>query len=122
MKILLNLAAGTLITMTAMLALNCSRSGTGVNMANTPLSAQPANAAAPTPASPQNPEDAMPRISVEEAKKLVADGKAIIIDVRGTDSYKMKHVKGALDFPLAKMQEGDFKGLPKDKRIIAYCA
>src|SRR5262249_44816056 len=115
MKTLLNLAASALLTTFAMLAINCSRSGTGANMANSPLSAQPANAAAPVPASSQNPEDAMPRISVEETKKLVADGKAIIIDVRGTDSYKMEHVKGAIDFPLSKIQEGDFKGLPKDK-------
>jgi len=69
----------------------------------------------------QNPEDKMPRIKVDEAKKLVDEGKAIIIDVRGTDSYKMSHIAGSLDYPLNKIESGDYKGLPKDKRIIAYC-
>lgn len=63
----------------------------------------------------------MPRIRPEEAKKLVDDGKAIIVDVRGTEAYKISHVKGALDYPLTKIEASDFSGLPKNKRIIAYC-
>jgi len=61
------------------------------------------------------------RINVDEARKLVAEGKAIIVDVRGTESYKMSHIKGALDFALHKLEAGDYKGLPKDKIIITYC-
>jgi hypothetical protein len=80
-----------------------------------------ANSAAPIHSLPQNAEDKMPRISVEEARKLVAEGKAVIIDVRGSDSFKESHIKGALDIPMKKLEAGDFKGLPKDKRIIAYC-
>jgi rhodanese-related sulfurtransferase len=64
----------------------------------------------------------MPRINVEEARKLVAEGKAIFIDVRGPDSFNSSHIKGALDFPMKKLEAGDIKDLPKDKRIIAYCA
>jgi rhodanese-related sulfurtransferase len=63
----------------------------------------------------------MPRISVDDTKQLLAQGQAVIIDVRGTDAYNTTHIKDALDFPLARMESGDFKGLPKDKRIIAYC-
>ncbi len=63
----------------------------------------------------------MPRIRPEEAKKLVDEGKAVIIDVRGTDAYKLAHVKGSLDYALAKIEAKDFSGLPKNKRIIAYC-
>ena len=63
----------------------------------------------------------MPRVSVEAAQKLVAESQAIIIDVRGTEAYNTAHIQGALDFPLARLEGGDFKGLPKDKRIIAYC-
>ncbi|MBK8313821.1 MAG: rhodanese-like domain-containing protein [Acidobacteria bacterium] len=69
----------------------------------------------------QNPEDKMPRIGPEESQKLVKDGKAVIIDVRGTDAYNMAHIKGALDIPLNNIEAGDYNGLPKGKRIIAYC-
>lgn len=64
----------------------------------------------------------MPRINVEKAKKLVAEGKAVIIDIRGPDAYKISHIKGALDVPLSKLQTGNLENLPKDRRIIAYCA
>jgi rhodanese-related sulfurtransferase len=70
----------------------------------------------------QSSESDIARINVEEAKKLVSEGKAIIIDVRGSESYKMSHIKGALDIGLHKLEAGDYKGLPKDKIIISYCA
>lgn len=73
------------------------------------------------PAASQNPEDKMPRLDAPEAKKLVDAGQAIVIDVRGPDAYKAAHIKGSLDFPLTRLEAKDFKGLPKDKRIIAYC-
>ena len=63
----------------------------------------------------------MPRVKVEDAKKMIAEGKAIIIDVRGAEAYKMSHIKGALDIPLTKLEARDFKDLPKDKILIAYC-
>ncbi len=63
----------------------------------------------------------MTRISAEEAKKLVDAGKAVLIDVRSSDAYKISHIKGALEYPLSKIDAKDFSGLPKNKRIIAYC-
>jgi rhodanese-related sulfurtransferase len=83
-------------------------------------SAQPAAANPPSHAH-QNAEDKMPRVKVEEAKKMIAEGKAVIIDVRGAEAYKMSHIKGALDIPLNKLEARDFKNLPKDKFLIAYC-
>jgi len=81
----------------------------------------PPVAAAASGEAGQNPEDAMPRITAAETIALVKDGKAIVIDVRGTESYKAAHAKGSIDFPLNKLEAGDFTGLPRDKRIIAYC-
>jgi 3-mercaptopyruvate sulfurtransferase SseA len=80
-------------------------------------------ASAPVPETPQssNPEDKMPRVKVQDALKEFNDGTAVIIDVRGTDAYKMAHIKGALDIHLQDLEAKNFKGLPKDKRIIAYC-
>jgi hypothetical protein len=97
----------------------CSQSPAATNP---PAPAASANAATAPVASPtQNPEDLMPRVRAEEAKAAVEKGSAVIIDVRGTDTYNTKHIKGALDHPLVRLESGDFKDLPKDKRLIAYC-
>jgi 3-mercaptopyruvate sulfurtransferase SseA len=123
MKMISKIGAGALIAAIAIWAIGCSKSGSATNTADATAANMPSsNAAAPAPSQIQNPEDKVPRISVEEAKKLLADSKAIIIDVRGAEAYKMSHIKGALDIPLNKLESGDFKGLPKDKRIIAYCS
>ena len=63
----------------------------------------------------------MPRVRVEEAKAETASGKAVIIDVRGTDAWKAARIEGALDIQLPDLEKGDFKGIPKGKHIIAYC-
>jgi len=115
------LGRGGLILASAGLALACSKMAASIHQTNT-SSTPVAVTAPPTPAQAQsNPEDKVPRISAEEAKKLVDAGKAVIIDVRGTDAYKTAHIKGALDYSLSKIEAKDFSGLPKDKRIIAYC-
>lgn len=74
----------------------------------------------PSPVS-QNPEDKVTRVRAEEAMRLVKANEAIIIDVRGTDTYKQGHIKGAIDVPLERLERGEFKELPRDRRIIAYC-
>ena len=120
MKVFSLLSRGALILASACLALACSKLAASTAPTNAPAATAP-DAAAAAPAPTQNPEDKMPRIRPEEAKKLVDDGKAVIIDVRGTEAYKISHIKGSLDYPLNKVEGGDFTGLPKGKRIIAYC-
>lgn len=120
MKIFSMIGRGMLILASACLALACSKLAASTAPNSTAAVATPDPAVA-APAPTQNPEDKMPRIRPEEAKKLVDDGKAVIVDVRGTEAYKISHVKGALDYPLSKVEAGDFSGLPKNKRIIAYC-
>lgn len=120
MKVFSLLSRGALILASACLALACSKLAASTAPAGTTAVATP-DAAAAAPAPSQNPEDKMPRIRPEEAKKLVDDGKAVIIDVRGTEAYKISHIKGSIDYPLTKVEAGDFTGLPKGKRIIAYC-
>ncbi len=112
---------GALLLLLANMATAChqpSAATTTPSTTATPV-AQAVNQQAPAPA--PNPEDSMPRVKVEDAKAEVAAGQAIIIDVRGTETYKVSHIKGALDYPLARLEQSDFKDLPKDKRIIAYC-
>ena len=116
------LAHGALLALVAGagLACNSTNAGSATTMA-TPAAATTADPNAPAAAPAQNPEDSMPRVRVEAAREEVASGKAVIIDVRGTDAWKAAHIEGALDIQLGDLEKGDFKNIPKDKRIIAYC-
>lgn len=122
MKLFSILGRGGLILASAGLSLACS-SAASTNTSTVPLATATVNPATafPVPSPTQNPENNVPRITAQESKKLVDEGKAIIIDVRGTEAYKTAHIKGALDYPLSKIEAKDFSGLPKNKRIIAYC-
>src|SRR5262245_32046911 len=107
------------VAITACLAFACSNSK-GSSEATASANGTPSPGGATTKLG-QSPESDVARINVDEARKLVSEGKAIIVDVRGSESYKMSHIKGALDFALNKLEAGDYKGLPKDKIIITYC-
>jgi rhodanese-like protein len=123
MKIILKLGASALTAGMAITAAGCANSGASTRTAGaTAAGAQAAHSATAIPSPPQNAEDKIPRVKVEEAKRLVAEGKAIFIDVRLADAYKTSHIKGALEVPIDKLKAGDFKDLPKDKLIIAYCS
>ena len=107
--------------------MGCSEADKDSQLAHTTSPApvpNPSQATGPVapPAVPANPEDQMRRVRAAEAIKLSLSGDAVIIDVRGTETFNTQHIKGALDFSLQRIEAGDFKGLPKDKLIIAYCA
>jgi hypothetical protein len=64
---------------------------------------------------------AVPRISVEDAKKEVDAGRALIVDSRGDAAYKSERIAGSINFPAGATDE-QFATLPKDKKIIVYCS
>ena len=65
--------------------------------------------------------DGVRRITPAEAHALVARGKAVIVDVRGEDSYNAGHIKGARWINLNDI--GSRAGeLPRGKTIITYCS
>ncbi|MBA2732817.1 MAG: rhodanese-like domain-containing protein [Acidobacteria bacterium] len=65
--------------------------------------------------------DGVRRITPAEARAAVAQGKAIIVDVRGEDSYKAGHIKNARWINLNDI--GSRAGeLPRNKMIITYCS
>ncbi|MBL8186939.1 MAG: rhodanese-like domain-containing protein [Acidobacteria bacterium] len=123
MKIYSLLGRASLLLASACLAVACSKlAATSTSSPNSgPVVTPDPAVAAAVPSPTQNPEDLMPRIRPEEAKKLVDAGQAVIVDVRGTEAYKLSHIKGSIDYVLSKIEAGDFSGLPKGKRIIAYC-
>jgi predicted sulfurtransferase len=77
--------------------------------------------ASPAPKIPQT-EDAVPRVTVKEAKSALEDGKAIIVDVRSAESYAAGHMAGAISIPLANFENNiEDLTLNKDQWIITYC-
>jgi len=123
MNMILKLSVSALTVGMAITAAGCAKSGASTPAVGaTTAGASGAQSATAITSPPQNAEDKIPRVKVDEAKKMIAEGKAIIIDVRGADAYKMSHIKGALDVPLTKLDTGEIKDLPKDKLIIAYCS
>ena len=67
-------------------------------------------------------ENAVPRVTVEEAKAALDSGEAVIVDVRSQAAYDTSHVAGAIFIPLGAF-ETDIANidLPKEQWIITYC-
>jgi 3-mercaptopyruvate sulfurtransferase SseA len=77
--------------------------------------------ASPTPQIPQT-EDAVPRVTAEEAKSTFDNGEAIIVDVRSAESYAAGHAAGAISIPLSEFENNiEDLSLDKDQWIITYC-
>ena len=66
-------------------------------------------------------QDDAPRISLADAKKDFDAGKAIFIDTRSAEAYKLERVKGAINVSLNDF-EAKYKSIPKDRKIIVYCS
>ena len=67
----------------------------------------------------------IPTITLEETKEKLDQGGIIFLDAREAGDYEIKHIKGALSFPVShfglyypKMK----KLLPKEAEIVVYCA
>ncbi len=65
--------------------------------------------------------DGVRRITPAEARAAVEKGQAVIVDVRGEDSFKAGHVKGALWIPVGDIASRSNE-LPRGKMIITYCS
>ncbi len=63
-----------------------------------------------------------PDVKIEDLEKMIKDGKVVLIDANGSDSYKEGRIPGALDFK-ALGADGLKSKLPADKDtpIVAYC-
>ena len=82
--------------------------------------ATPAVQSAPAPAKEESLESAK-RISIDDARKLGAENKAVFVDVRSKDQYDLEHIKGAYSIPLNELTQR-VKELPPHREIITYCS
>jgi rhodanese-related sulfurtransferase len=65
----------------------------------------------------------VPRISIQELKKMMDSGTPVtIIDAQPKDVYKEGHIKGAISLPWkSQIPLEDVWNLPKDKPVVTYC-
>jgi Rhodanese-like domain len=68
----------------------------------------------------QTAPDALPRITVQEAKALYDVGDIKIIDVRDEQFYNQGHIKGAVNVPQAQVQT-KLSEFPKTGNVALYC-
>ena len=85
-----------------------------------PAPTVPAAAPPPPPAFSESEVATTERVSVEEAKRLLDVGEAVIIDVRDAQSYATGHISGALQIPLGFV-EGEIPWFSRDKKLITVC-
>jgi rhodanese-related sulfurtransferase len=69
----------------------------------------------------QEQGDGVRRITPAEAREAVAQGRAIIVDVRSQASYNSGHIQGARWIQLDDIG-ARARSLPRDKMIITYCS
>jgi rhodanese-related sulfurtransferase len=71
-------------------------------------------------AAPADPAAQARRINAADARQALAQGEAVLVDVRDRASFAAQHAKGALSIPFQSLpaRAGE---LPKDKLIITYC-
>jgi rhodanese-related sulfurtransferase len=64
----------------------------------------------------------VPRITIDEVKKLMAGKRVVLIDVRDPQSFSEGHIPGAINVPFDHLPNhvDEWK---KDKRLlVTYCA
>lgn len=60
-------------------------------------------------------------ISAAEAKKLLDDKNAVLIDVREVSEYEAEHIPGAINMPLSVFDVNAVKSFSPDKKLIIQC-
>ncbi len=61
-------------------------------------------------------------ISQDEAKRIIADGDVVIVDVRSSNEFATGHIPGALCVPAKTISAADTSVLPdRNQAIMVYC-
>jgi rhodanese-related sulfurtransferase len=65
------------------------------------------------------PEDTT-AVDTDELLRRIADGDAVLLDVRPEPEYAAGHLPGAIHIPLAELA-GRIGELPRNHEVVAYC-
>ena len=68
----------------------------------------------------KDPFASIPRVSVDELKKALKEGRAVVVDVRPAEAFEEEHIAGAVSIPEEEIKERAGE-LPEDKLVVAYC-
>jgi 3-mercaptopyruvate sulfurtransferase SseA len=122
MRLLLSITAALGLGLVLLVAAACNPEAYS-GKANANGTAKPGVASAPpaVPAAPTQPADSVRRVTIDELKTMLAENKAVVVDVRGDAAFKTGHIKGALMIPAAEIDKHADE-LPKDKLIVTYCS
>jgi len=64
--------------------------------------------------------DGVEQIAADELQARLAEGSAIVLDVRPEPEYRAGHIPGALSAPLDSLEQVA-AGLPRRREVVAYC-
>jgi flagellar basal body-associated protein FliL len=88
--------------------------------ARQPSQASASNGTALPQSTLPSPYPDVPRVTPEQAQQKLAQGQAVLVDVRNKVSYDSEHADGALSIPEAEI-DARLSELPRDREIILYC-
>jgi 3-mercaptopyruvate sulfurtransferase SseA len=116
MRLLYSLSAAAVLAVLTFAACNSTdtkgnRAGSNSNTATT-QSPSPGHIA---------PADGVKRVTTVEVRDAVANGTAVVFDVRSAVAYQQSHIKGSINVPVEQV-EARVKDFPRDKMIITYCS
>lgn len=64
------------------------------------------------------------QVTLADIRRAIADGTALILDVRSRESFEAGHIRGAMNLPASEMEQYREMGLgdvDRDQLIIIYC-
>lgn len=67
-----------------------------------------------------NTKDGMEPVPAQELVERLKRGEVTVLDVRPEEEYAAGHLPGAVNIPLAELEER-LAGLPPEREVIAYC-
>lgn len=65
-------------------------------------------------------KDPLEGIPAEELSRRIAEGEALLVDVRPPEEFAAGHLAGAVNVPLSEL-DGYLRDLPRDREVVAYC-
>lgn len=116
MRLYASLSAAVILAALAFVGCN-SRDGSG-SAARSGNSSSAGSGSGPTTTTPS---DGVRRMTTAELRDAMEKGTAVVIDVRSPESYKLAHIKGAINIPEPEIVSRKDE-LPRDKTIVFYCS
>jgi rhodanese-related sulfurtransferase len=65
---------------------------------------------------------ALPRISINDFERMLAEGKVAVVDVRSREEYAAGHIPGALSIPVEEIEARAAEVQAFRRPIVAYCS